>query len=282
MQHMDVSHFWFVQPSDLETKVYHLYHERSKMGAFQVEFGAPDPKRTVQMRQLIHAVSGRRKRYEFGERFHLTPLSWEHLSLSLGEVLRRRRSRRSFVSDSFLPQEYLATWLIRSAGLNGTLQQDDGSERPLRLYPSGGALYPLELYPLLWRVRGIPPGLYHFDPYEPDLTLLNADVSHEQVCTMFLNDPMLANAIGVVFITALFPRTVFKYGERGYRFVLLEAGHLMQNILLVAEALGISTVPMGGYLDRAIEALLDIDGVEESVVYAVVFGHVEDRGYERS
>ena len=73
-------------------------------------------------------------------------------------------------------------------------------------------------------------------------------------------------------MTAVFSRTQNKYGERGYRYVLLEAGHVGQNLALAAEALGLRCAPLAGTRDETIETLLDIDGVTESLVYTLVFG----------
>lgn len=73
----------------------------------------------------------------------------------------------------------------------------------------------------------------------------------------------------MVFITALFARASFKYREQGYRFALLEAGQVAQNLNLVANALGLGTVNIGGFFDRDIDALLEIDGVVHSTCTAV-------------
>jgi SagB-type dehydrogenase family enzyme len=75
-----------------------------------------------------------------------------------------------------------------------------------------------------------------------------------------------------VFVTAMFWRSRFKYGLRGYRFALLEAGHLGQNLLLAATALELASLPVGGVYDRRVDEFLSIDGVNESVVYAFSFG----------
>jgi len=87
---------------------------------------------------------------------------------------------------------------------------------------------------------------------------------------------VIGSAAAVILITAVFQRTTFKYGERGYRFALIEAGHVAQNIDLVAGALHLPAANLGGFFDRELEALLDIDGVEQSLVYAVALGSNPD------
>lgn len=83
-------------------------------------------------------------------------------------------------------------------------------------------------------------------------------------------------------ITALFWRCRFKYGLRAYRFTLLEAGHVMQNLLLTAQALGLGAVPIGGYYDRRLDEWLGVDGRNESTLYTAAIGIPRGRGYETS
>jgi SagB-type dehydrogenase family enzyme len=145
------------------------------------------------------------------------------------------------------------------------------SEREGRRHvPSAGALYPLELYVLAARVRELPDGVHHFDPYANRLERLRSLPPELGSC---LVDSSLADrAAALVVVTGVFWRTRVKYGPRGYRFVLLEAGHAVQNALLVASALGIAALPVGGYYDARVESLLGIDGVDESALYVLALG----------
>jgi SagB-type dehydrogenase family enzyme len=157
----------------------------------------------------------------------------------------------------------LATMLLAGYGVD---------ERGRRSVPSGGALYPLELYVAACRVNGLPPGLLHLDPERRVLEVLHdGDVADELLAATPLPD-LLADAAAVVFVTAVFWRTRVKYGLRGYRFALLEAGHVVQNVLLAATALGTPAFPLGGFFDTAVEEMLGVDGVDESVVYGAVLG----------
>jgi SagB-type dehydrogenase family enzyme len=76
----------------------------------------------------------------------------------------------------------------------------------------------------------------------------------------------------MVFITALFQRSTFKYGPRGYRFAFLEAGHVAQNINLASTAMGLGSVNICGYFDREIDELLGIDGLKHSTIYMIGIG----------
>jgi SagB-type dehydrogenase family enzyme len=80
------------------------------------------------------------------------------------------------------------------------------------------------------------------------------------------------NASVMIFLTAVFERSVFKYADRGYRYIMLEAGHVAQNINLAANALGFGCRNIGGYLDRDIDCFLDLDGITHSAIYMIAIG----------
>ena len=188
----------------------------------------------------------------------------------LGEVLRARRSERGFGSRSVTLEE-LATVLHAAYGVTRAATAED--PQPLRAAPSGGALYPLEVYAALARVDPVEPGLYHLDPLRNVLEVLErgpAPLTALEEAAIY--PEIVASCAVTLLVTAMFWRTRFKYGLRGYRFALLEAGHVVQNVLLACTALGLAAVPVGGFYDRPVDALLGADGVNESVVYAVSLG----------
>jgi SagB-type dehydrogenase family enzyme len=144
--------------------------------------------------------------------------------------------------------------------------------RPFRASPSAGALYPLELYVHSSQIEGQRPGIYHYSPAERRLRLI-VDGDQSRRLGQCLVQPALAHeASMLVFVTAMFERATFKYGDRGYRFALLEAGHVVQNLSLVATALGMSVIEIGGYFDRDIDGLLSLDGLTHSTVCVVAIG----------
>jgi len=88
-----------------------------------------------------------------------------------------------------------------------------------------------------------------------------------------LVDPALVDgAAALLVVTAMFWRSRFKYGARGYRFALLESGHVVQNAVLAATALGLPALPLGGFYDRRIDELVGADGLDEATVYALLLG----------
>jgi SagB-type dehydrogenase family enzyme len=189
------------------------------------------------------------------------------LEASLTSLLAKRRSTRTFAEEPLALVD-LATLLHSGYGVGS----DDPDAR--RTVPSGGALYPLELYVLASRVDGLERGIYHFDPLRHVLEELELRDLDAQVAQLHIY-PELAAAAALLAVTGVFGRSRFKYGLRGYRFTLLEAGHALQNVLLAATALGLAAIPVAGVDDRELERLLRIDGVDESVVYCASVGRAQ-------
>jgi SagB-type dehydrogenase family enzyme len=190
--------------------------------------------------------------------------------VTLADALQARRSERGFAPGDLSKRE-LATVLHAGYGVTRPASSDD--PQPLRAVPSGGALYPLEMYVVLGRVEDVDAGLYHFDPLRHVLEVRSPSVSPlEALEEAAIYPEIVAGCGATLIVTGVFWRSRFKYGLRGYRFALLEAGHLAQNVLLVCAALGLAAVPLGGFFDRPIDELLGADGVNESVLYAICLG----------
>jgi SagB-type dehydrogenase family enzyme len=189
----------------------------------------------------------------------------------LGATIARRRSTREFRAADLRIGE-LAALLAAAYGPTGAAEH---TVQRLRTVPSGGALYPLELYVAATRVEALEPALYHFDPLRHVLERLRPADLPEELAPLTVYPQLFTQSAVVVFITGMFWRTRFKYGQRGYRFALLEAGHVGQNLVLAATALALGSVAVGGFFDCRIEELLGIDGVNESAVYAVAVGPPE-------
>jgi SagB-type dehydrogenase family enzyme len=187
---------------------------------------------------------------------------------TLADAVAARRSRRSF-GPRPLELSRLATLLQAAYGVTAAI---DGTPQSLRTVPSGGALYPLELYVVSHRVEGLDPALYHYDPLRHGLELLRPLESPAGAELSPYAEP-LAESAAVVAMTAMFWRSRFMYGARAYRFALMEAGHVGQNLLLTAAALGVGAVPLGGFYDREVDAFLGVDGIYEASLYLVPLGY---------
>lgn len=189
-------------------------------------------------------------------------------SASLGEALRSRRSTRTYV-DGALELRELATLLDAAYGVTGAIP---GTPQALRSAPSGGALYPLELYVSCQRVEGLDRALYHYDPLRHCLELLRPLGPTEESGDLTPYPELLAKSAAFVVVTSMFWRSRFKYGARAYRFALLEAGHVAQNFLLAAEALALAATPLGGFYDRLVDQFVGVDGIYEASLYVLPVG----------
>lgn len=181
------------------------------------------------------------------------------------KLVPRRRSQRSETLGPITLDELAAVL----GGSYLASEQPDGT--PRRPVPSAGALYPLEVYVIPIAVNGLDVGVYHYHPFRHQLHVI-APLVWADLRGTVVDPSVLETAAALVVITAVFWRSRFKYGARGLRFALLEAGHLAQNALLVAAALGLAALPLGGFYDRRLDGLVMADGLDESTVHALVLG----------
>jgi SagB-type dehydrogenase family enzyme len=211
---------------------------------------------------LLHTLARSARTHDHRPAIALPPP--EPLGGRLGDVLARRRSVRPDVLRPLRLSELSAVLCASYAA---------GGRRELRRrpVPSAGALYPLELYVLATAVRGLDAGLYHFHPFRHRLCRLGP-LDWTRTRGALVDATLLDTAAALVIVTALFWRSRFKYGLRGYRFALLEAGHVVQNAVLAAADLGLAALPVGGFYDRGLDALVGAEGLDEASVYAVVLG----------
>jgi SagB-type dehydrogenase family enzyme len=183
----------------------------------------------------------------------------------LADLLGRRRSalgeRRTSLRLADLAAVLSASYAVRS-------RRAGESRRPV---PSGGALYPLELYVVAMDVEGLEPSTLHYDPFRHRLERLGS-VNPTNVREALVDPTLADRAATLVVITAMFWRSRFKYGLRGYRFALIEAGHVVQNALLTAAGLLLPALPLGGFYDRRLEELVGANGLDEAAVYAFLLG----------
>ena len=157
-------------------------------------------------------------------------------------------------------------------GIVETAQLEDDAMFFRRSVPSAGGLFPLELFVFLQRVEGLSDGLYHYDVRGHALSLVRRNVIADLEPFLYPY-PFVRDANLVFTLAAVFDRNQKKYGPRGYRYTLLEAGHSAQNICLRAVELGLGTLCMGGFEDSRLNRMLGLEPSREGVVYAVAVGH---------
>lgn len=187
---------------------------------------------------------------------------------NLGLLMANRRSVRQF-SGLPISQEQLSYILFSSAGLLSVNNSIDYSRRP---YPSAGARYPLEIYPLLLNCTGIEKGLYHYNVKENCLELILKENLEDWLMEASGGEASLRKASAIFIITGVLDRARIKYRDRGYRYALIEAGHLGQNICLLTAELDLGCCPLGGFIDPVVNELLDISFQKEFALYLLAVG----------
>ena len=188
------------------------------------------------------------------------------------EVLRERRTWREFGKES-VAREALSRLLHLSFGVQSWEQIPGGGRFARKTSPSGGGLHPGEAYVLVRNVRGIPRGVYHYDAVGHRLQEIRRGISSAELQKLLAGQWWFRGAAFVVFLTAVFGRTQWKYGyARAYRAVLAEAGHLCQTFCLTATWLGLAPFCTMALADTRIEKVLKVDGISESVTYAMGAG----------
>jgi SagB-type dehydrogenase family enzyme len=206
--------------------------------------------------------------YEDALRFVDLPDPEKTGGMGLWEAVQRRRSLRDYKEEPIALRE-LSQLLWASTGITGEVEGF-----PLRAAPSAGALYPINTYLAVHRVEGLEGGIYHYNILGHRLELLREGDVRREIAAASLDQEMCARA-GAVFVwTATVRRTKWKYGERGYRYIYKDAAHICGNLTLAAAALGLGCCPIGACYDDEVNALLGIDGKEETVVYLASVGRV--------
>jgi SagB-type dehydrogenase family enzyme len=244
-----------------ESPLYEVFHENTKLGrwsgrvysAWAAAFAQGRPGHTPLRGGKIYSLMDR----------HALPQAEAHTALE--RTIEARRSIRTF-SGAPLGVDQLARLLFFTYGRTDRR----GS---FRAVPSGGALYPLELYLAALNVDGLEAGIYHYasDTHHLDVV----EVGH---CHAALRDVLYVKGIdidrasAVVVVTAAFQRSTIKYFDRGYRMVLMEAGEAAQNLSLLATSMDLGACLVDGFNDDRLSELLDIDGVAEAPLLAAVVG----------
>ena len=193
---------------------------------------------------------------------------------SYAELLDTRRSVRSYTNKP-MTQAELAFMLWSVNGIQ-RIRNDVATFRPV---PSGGARHPFETYITVQNVEGLTPGLYHYLPTENigektvTIERLGDIPNYEQTITdMVVGQAWAAKAPVVLFYTCIPYKAEWRYHELAHRVVLIDLGHVGQNAMLSAEALGLGSCCMAAYDQKVCDEVIGIDGLEEYTVYGIAMG----------
>lgn len=190
----------------------------------------------------------------------------------LSRLIRERYSCRRFRP---VPMDLatLSAVLWAANGLTRESRLSGGERSCARSIPSAGGLYPLEVFALVQRVQGLDDGLYHYGVWNHVMEPARAGASFREFESSVPMLQFVEHANVLLFLGAVFGRTQKKYGPRGYRYVLLEAGHAAQNICLAAVECGLASLCIGGYLDGKVNAMLGLEDHKAGVVYVLGVGY---------
>lgn len=187
----------------------------------------------------------------------------------LGDVFKKRYSARKF-SHSKISKNELAHLLHMSCGLTRVGKTINDSRRN---YPSGGARYPLETYVIILNSE-INKGLYHYNVKDDCLeSIVEQDLSH-WLMDATGNEEWIKTAAAIIIITGVLDRSRAKYGDRGYRYALIEAGHLGQNLCLLSSEMNLGTCVLGGFIDDKVNKLLDVNLQKEYALSMIAVGKI--------
>jgi SagB-type dehydrogenase family enzyme len=207
------------------------------------------------------------KRYAAAKRLVLPPPETEG-GAGLWDVLARRRSVRRFQSSP-LTQAELSQLLWAAQGTTLRAQR-----YAFRTAPSAGALYPVETYLVIHSVGGVEPGVYHYAVETHELEQVRGGDYRLETASAALDQASAAQASVVFVWTAVFERSKWKYRQRAYRYIYLDAAHIAANVALAAVALGLGSCQIGALYDDEANALLGVEGEEESTIYITVVGRL--------
>jgi SagB-type dehydrogenase family enzyme len=258
-----------LQP-EAESGLAYLFHENSKLG--EALAGEQAAQFAVSPFELFVTSRGFRQ-------FRGSPtVDLPSASLpvtTLADTLARRRSRRELHSP--LRLELLAGVLRAALGATALVENAEaGVTQALRAWPSAGGLFPIDTYIVAQDVPELKAGVYHYNMLLDQLELMPSRPVEDILRSGFFWQDFATTAAVAVLFVGVFERALSKYGERGYRLMMLDAGHAAQNVLLMAEAYELPSIAVGGFCDDRLATDLGVDGVSEAVLHTVLIGGGDD------
>jgi SagB-type dehydrogenase family enzyme len=197
----------------------------------------------------------------------------------LVQCLSQRRSTRCY-SDRPLALSQLEQFLQLTGKAYGLIETKLGTTS-MRNYPSAGARYPLEIYPVIYNVQDLPSGCFHYHPFHHQLVKLPCTQDYVSLLLRTCKQRMGTSAQqrgdpAIVFIiTAVFARMCWKYRGTPHHLILNEVGALYQTMYLAANLLNLAACPIGAFPGMAIDEMLRLDGCDESTVGIFLLGNPE-------
>ncbi len=182
------------------------------------------------------------------------------------EVLNKRRSVRDY-SNLAMDEETLSLLLWSAQGITRKTEYIN-----FRTAPSAGGLYPIETYLAVNNVSNIQRGIYHYEVLYHTLVQLDAGSRGDELAGAALGQKMVASAPVVFVFSAIVQRSRWKYGQRAYRYIYMDAGHIAQNLALAAVSCGMGSCQIGAFIDDEVNRIIGLDGKEETAIYMSTVG----------
>ena len=188
--------------------------------------------------------------------------------ISLPDAIRDRKSERDYLADTSLSTGALSYLLWATQGVNEIDEMD-----VFKTVPSAGARHPLETFLVINRVEDLPSGLYRYVGPSHQLEILSQDPSVTPAVAKTCLQPELIEQCAVAFVwTAVAHRMTWRYADRGYRYIHIEAGHVGQNLYLAGQAVGCGVCTTAAFHDDDLNRFLGLDGNDHFAVYIGTVG----------
>jgi SagB-type dehydrogenase family enzyme len=196
---------------------------------------------------------------------------------SFFDTVHARRTHRVFAGLA-VPLHLVSRLLQTTWGVQGYFRTNIFGKLPYKTSPSGGARHPGEVYLMALNVEGLKSGMYHYQARDNQLIRIPGRATSRRAIEYCANQSFVGKSAALFIMTAVFARTMWKYGKaRAYRVILLETGHLCQTFCLTATRLGLAPFSTAAFRDSLIEDELGLDGIHESVLYVAGVGVDPDR-----
>lgn len=261
-------------PRNIVDSIAALYHENSKSSRFSL-YSEVEKIMTFTDPFILRRSANPFKTYADRDRFYLSA-KVDIKNEGFLTTLKNRRSKRKFDANYNLSKNEISALCHLSYGVvhwESIIGDDKGGSFGYRNIPSGGALYPMELYFVSFNSY-LPQGLFHYRPDINCLEFIKEGNYIELINSIILASPKvdLLSSSGLFLTTSIIERVIIKYGEKGYRFMIMEAGAVNTMLSLVASSLNLAACSIGGYYDDEVNEFLEIDGSFETVNNILIIG----------
>jgi SagB-type dehydrogenase family enzyme len=249
-----------------EGDVGHFYNEYVKLRLVNIQRRRPMPTKLEKSGFVPLSLV---KTFPHVPRVPLAPS--QPLTADLAQALRSRRSRREY-ADTTLGIDELSALLWHAAGITGFADAYGMADLPLRVFPSHGGLQAPEVYLAVRAVDGIAAGIYHYHVRDHALEAIGSGDPSQRLRELTFDEAYVERAAVVVAVSGCYDRLRWKYGERAYRFMCMDAGFLGQSLYLVTEGLGLAGSAISGFAQDEVESLFGVDGKSEIVLMLFTVG----------